>query len=201
MRDEQPRSTSPMLSNMPAPKAALQRNPEGIVNRRAQNKSIQFNRLPSYMQKKYFELFRPKELQDMITHGGAKKTTTTTAPAKGQNGDLEKPTEHEALSKRETSPSLVRTRPSKQFRQRRIVIGGQTKESNLTNLLKNVNFFRAEKQLLNSKGLKYGKVGGPVSKMQQGETFDPQPIEPIACEPSSALASLTRQPGPRTVQK
>ena len=161
MRDEQPRSTSPNISNLPAPKAALQRPSEGAaLNRRAQNKSIQFNRLPSYMQKKYFELFRPKELQEMVAHGGAKKTTTTTLTSKGQHGDVERPAEQDAVSRRDPSPAPARAKQSKQFRQRRIIIGGQTKEPNLTSLLKNVNFFRAEKQLLNSKGLKYGKVGG-----------------------------------------
>jgi len=48
----------------------------------------------------------------------------------------------DSIARRDPSPSIHKTKGK--FRQRRFYMG-QAKEANLTSLLKNVNFFKAEK--------------------------------------------------------
>ena len=40
-------------------------------NKLWQKNNIQFSKLPSHLQQKYVELFRPKELQELLTNSGS----------------------------------------------------------------------------------------------------------------------------------
>lgn len=61
---------------------------------------------------------------------------------------------------------------------------GRQKEAQISNLLRNVNFFQAEKQLLIQKGIKLHSVTSgtnPQHHKHKSDPFEVQAIEPLDC--------------------